>query len=91
MQPIFKYTIITHADLGPTMAHYAELNNYLQKGRRALVGSYYADRYLLATPLLRWYLQKGLVVTKVHQFIQFTPNPCFKAFEARVPGWEEPI
>ena len=35
---------------------------------------------LLATPLLKWYLEHGLEVTKVHQVIEFTPEPCFKPF-----------
>ena len=38
------------------------------------------DKVLLATPLLKWYLEHGLEVTKVHQVIEFTPKPCFKTF-----------
>ena len=35
---------------------------------------------MLATPLLKWYLEHGLKVTKVHQVVEFTPKPCFKPF-----------
>ena len=35
---------------------------------------------MLATPLLKWYLEHGLEVTRVHQVVEFTPDPCFKPF-----------
>ena len=35
---------------------------------------------MLATPLLKWYLEHSLEVTRVHQVVEFTPDPCFKPF-----------
>ena len=35
---------------------------------------------MLATPLLKWYLEHGLEVTRVHQVVEFTHDPCFKPF-----------
>jgi len=35
---------------------------------------------LLATPLLQFYLEQGLVVTKVHQAIEWIAKPCFAPF-----------
>ena len=59
--------------------------------RRMLVGSYYGDKILLATPLLRWYLDHGLEVLHVYQVIEYDPIPCFRRFgdavsEARREG-----
>ena len=53
------------------------------------------EKILLATPLLKWYLEHGLEVTKVHQVIEFTPEPCFKPFgdavsDARRAGDADP-
>ena len=53
------------------------------------------EKVLLATPLLKWYLEHGLEVPKVHQVIEFTPKPCFKPFgdavsEARRTGYADP-
>ena len=31
-----------------------------------------------------WYINHGLVITKVHQLIEFNPSSCFKAFADRV-------
>ena len=39
---------------------------------------------LLITPLLKWYLEHGLVVTKVYEVIQFKPIRCFKEFTDQV-------
>ena len=48
--------------------------------RRMLVGSYRGDKILLATPLLRWYMDHGLEVTHVYQVIEYDPIPCFRRF-----------
>ena len=47
---------------------------------RSLIGSLKGDKILLASPLLKWYLEHGLEVTKVHQVVEFTSEPCFKRF-----------
>ena len=38
------------------------------------------EKILLATPLLKWYLEHGLEVTHVYQVIEYTPKPCLKPF-----------
>ena len=48
--------------------------------RRMLVGSYRGDKILLATPLLRWYLDHGLEVPHVYQIIEYDPIRCFRRF-----------
>ena len=63
--------------------------------RHSLIGSMKGEKILLATPLLKWYLEHGLEVTKVHQVIEFTPEPCFKPFgdavsDARRAGDADP-
>ena len=48
--------------------------------RCSLIGSLKGDKILLASPLLKWYLEHGLEVTKVYQVVEFTSEPCFKPF-----------
>ena len=91
MQPVFKNTSLVREDLGPFMHRYAEEHNIMTIPRRMLVGSYYGDKILLATPLLRWYLDHGLEVLHVYQIIEYDPIPCFRRFgdavsEARREG-----
>ena len=50
-----------------------------RKGR-LLVGGMKAKKIMLATPLLRWYLQHGLEVTDVDEVIKFSPIRCFSEF-----------
>ena len=75
MQPIFKNAFVTRSDLGSFMHDYAETHNIM-----TLVGSYHGERILLATPLVVWYLEHGLVVSRVCQVIEYDPQPCFRFF-----------
>ena len=95
MCPIFKNTEISRDDIGDFMKAYAEEHNIMAQPRRSLIGSMKGEKILLATPLLKWYLEHGLEVTKVHQVIEFTPQPCFKPFgdavsDARRAGDADP-
>ena len=80
MQPVFKNIRLTRDDLGPFMRRYAEEHNIMATPRRMLVGSYRGDKILLATPLLRWYMDHGLEVTHVYQVVEYDPVPCFRRF-----------
>ena len=39
---------------------------------------------LVATPLLKWYLERGMVVNKIYQIVEFTPHRCFQDFVKEV-------
>ena len=80
MCPIFKNTNISRDDVGEYMKAYAEEYNIMAQPRRSLIGSMKGDKILLATPLLKWYLEHGLEVTRVYQVVEFTPESCFKPF-----------
>jgi hypothetical protein len=62
-----------------------------QYQRYPSIGSYFGDKVLVLTTLLKWYLEKGLIITKIYQIIQFKPVTCFAHFgkavcEARRAG-----
>ena len=95
MCPIFKNTEISRDDIGDFMKAYTEEHNIMAQPYRSLIGSMKGDKVLLATPLLKWCLEHGLEVTKVHQVIEFIPEPCFKPFgdavsDARRAGDADP-
>ena len=77
---MFKNISLMREDLGPFMRRYAEEHDIMKTPRRMLVGSYCGDKILLATPLLRWYLDHGLEVLHVYQVIEYDPIPCFRRF-----------
>ena len=95
MCPVFKNTEISRDDIGEFMKAYAEENDIMSRPRRSLIGNMKGEKILLATPLLKWYLEHGLEVTRVYQVIEYTPKPCFKPFgdavsDARRAGDADP-
>ena len=62
------------------MQEYLESQDRTFKDTRYLIGSMWGKNILLITPLLKWYLDHGLVVTKIHEVIEFSPKRCFEDF-----------
>ena len=62
------------------MKNFPHEHNVLKKPRRMLISSFYHKRGRVITPLLQFYLQKGLVLNHVYWFIQYTPEKCFESF-----------
>ena len=54
MTPVFKNVNISREDLGDSMRLFAEENGIMSQPRRSLIGSFFGEKILLATPLLRW-------------------------------------
>ena len=78
MTPIFKNIEVGREHISETMRQLAEERGYLPKPRRCLIGSYFGEKILLATPLLRWYLEQGLEVTEIFSAMEFKPRKCFE-------------
>ena len=45
-----------------------------------MIGSFIGKNIFLATPLLRWYLEHGLVVDKIYEVVEYVPERCFQGF-----------
>ncbi|KAJ8021643.1 hypothetical protein HOLleu_38905 [Holothuria leucospilota] len=52
----------------------------MQKPRRSLIGSMFGQKILLITPIVKWYLNHGLQVTRIYQVIEYSPESCFRVF-----------
>ena len=82
---IFKNCLVGREDISPLMRAYCERLNKLRKPAKMLISSHKADQILLITPLIKYYLQLGLKVTKVHYVVHFPDHkPCFKEFADQV-------
>ena len=93
--PIFKNTFVSKSDIGHLMKNYAEEERLLSQPRKKWISSLPLQNGTLITPLLLFYLQWGLVCTKIHRFVEYTPEKCFYCFvqsavDARRPGDENP-
>ena len=59
------------------------------------MGGMKASKILIATPLLKWYLKHGLIVTRIYQVVENCPKRCFSKFvknvsDARRDGDKDP-
>jgi len=72
--PIFVNGDISFRDIGEHMQKYVNENNLDKKDKKLLLGVMSAKKVLLATPLLKWYLDHGLEIKKVYQTIEFDYN-----------------
>ena len=82
--PIFKNSEVCREDIGSHMRTFAQTNNLLKKPTRMLVSSSKLERGPIITPLLNFYLEKGLVIKKVHWFLQYKPRKTFEGFVSSV-------
>ena len=93
--PIFKNTLVSKSDIGDLMKRYAEGERLLSQPRKLLKSSFTLQNGTLINPLLLFHLQLGLVCTKIHCFVAYTPKNCFNSFvqsavDARRQGDENP-
>ena len=92
---MFKKTLVSKSDIGDLMKNYAKEERLLSQPRKMLISSFTLQNGTLITPLLLFYLQLGLVCTKKHRFVEYTPKKCFNSFvqsavDAREQGDENP-
>ena len=78
--PIFKNTLVSKFNFADLMKNYAEEGRLLSQLPKMLISSFILQNGTLITPLLFFYLQLGLVCTKTHRFVKYTPKKCFKSF-----------
>ena len=84
MQPIFKNAAVSKDDIVDTMRDWIDEQKLLNTPRKSLIGYYFGRKILLTTPLLKWYLRKGLTITHIYTVIQYSKDNCFKEFGAQV-------
>ena len=92
---MFKNTLVSKSDIGDLMKNYAEEERLLSQPRKMLISSFRLQNGTLITPLLLFYLQLGLVVTKIHRFVEYNPQKCINSFvqsavDARRKGDKKP-
>ena len=75
MTPIFKNVEIKRTQVGQHMQAFAEQHDIMTRPQRTLISSYKGDKILLGTPLLKFYLDPGLVVSRVHRAVQWRSYP----------------
>ena len=77
------------------MKNDAKEERLLSQPRKMLISSFTLQNGILITPLLLFYLQLGILCTKIHRFVEYTPEKCFNNFvqsavDAKRQGDENP-
>ena len=80
MSPIFCVSDIHAKDFGEHMTQFCTEANFKPTKRRLLIGGMKAEKILLSTSLLKWYLEHGMKISKIYRVVQFTPRKCFASF-----------
>ena len=84
MTPIFKNVDVCLDHVGEVMQEYAEEHSIKDVPRRLLIRSYFGKKIGLSTPLLKWYLEHGLVIFHIYIVIEYVPNAAFNSFMTQV-------
>ena len=82
--PIFKKATVSRDDIGQFMQAFLDRTGKKFKPTNYLIGSMFATNVLIITPLVRWYVDHDVEITKIHQIIEFMPKRSFKDFADRV-------
>ena len=81
---IIKNTMVSREDIGDYMRGVAEKHGFLKKPKRALICSHFGKEVLITSEMGKFYLEKGLKITKIYEFIEFHPQKCFEALRNRI-------
>ena len=81
---LFKNVDVCLNDVGKLMQEYAKQHNIKDVPCRLLIGSYFGKKIGLSTPLSKWYLEHGLVITHIYTVIEYIPNAAFNSLMMQV-------
>ena len=82
--PIFKNAEIKLEDMGEHMREFCAAIGRKSGVKRSLISSMHATGIILLTPLLKWYIEQGLEVTRVYYIISYNGKECFDWFTKEV-------
>ena len=85
MSPFFVVQEIPESCIPEHMKKYQlDTGRTTVKGTKKLLGVMKAEKILLYTPLLKWYLKHGLEITAAYQLIEYEPGTPFAWFPEEV-------
>lgn len=95
MSPIFKNVMVSRNDISEHMKEFVKDTDHLKTPQRMLIGSMFAEKILLFTELVRWYLKHGMKVTKIYGVYSYKRSSIFRRFgesvsDARREGDSDP-
>lgn len=80
MAPLFVTTEVPYQSIGKHMKEHVKTHGLSQSSRTLLVAGLKAKKLLLFSPLLKWYIEHGLLVTRIFEVIEYVRQKCFSNF-----------
>lgn len=77
MSPIFCTSEVPFSAIGDHMQTYAKEMGLSENSKTLLISGSKAIKIMLATPLLKWYLEHGLIVTRIYTVVESASMNCF--------------
>lgn len=71
---MFCTTDVPFELIGEHMQDHMRQFQLSEKPHRLLVSGMRARKMLMATPILKWHLEHGMLVTKIYQVVEFMPH-----------------
>ena len=84
MPPIFKNVGVSIEDIDPYMKNICQNLGEFKTPQWLLIGSYFGEQIMVASPLFQWYYVHGLVIENIIAFVCYEPVPCFSKFTKEV-------
>ena len=83
--PLFVISEVPEEQIPQHMKDYQiNTGRKMIKNNKKLLGVMKTEKILIYSPLLKWYLNHGLQVTKIHRYISYTSGRPFKWFPEEV-------
>ena len=82
--PIIKNTNISREDIGVYMQKVAEQHDSLKKPKKYLISSSFGKEILINMEMAELYLNLGLKIIRIYEFIQFHPEKCFETLANKI-------
>ena len=92
---IFKNTLIDSKDIGKLMKQNSDEEGLMSQPQKKLISGFELQHGTLITPMLLFYMELGLVCTKIYRFIEHTPKKvvqqiCTINCRCATIKWREP-
>lgn len=84
MSPIFCTSEVPFSAIGDHMQTYAKEMGISENSKTLLINGSKAIKIMLATPLLKWYLEHGLNVTRIYTVVESASMNCFSEFSKNI-------
>ncbi len=83
-QPFYKNVEVDIDNIGDHMKQFAEDNGLMKRPVKCLLLSYFTKKSMLLTPFIKWYLDHGMVIDRIHTFYSFKPDIGFTQFVDKI-------